>query len=640
MKFIKLLVIVFGFLFSTQIFSQEATCSHSRSSQSKLNFVANPNTSNYDITYHRLNLTVNPNNALPNISGVVTTYWKAKSDMNSITFDLKSNLNVTQVLQRSNSLAFQRVGDELIITLPQTQNTNVLDSLSITYNGSPQSGAFGYFTRSTHAGIPIIWTLSEPYGAMNWWPCKQDLNDKADSVDIIITHPRYYNASNEYKTAANGVLISETINGSNKTTHWRHNFPIPAYLVAFAVTNYASYTDWAYEGLPQQFPVLNYVYPETLASAQNSTPITVDVIELYGNLFEMYPYSSEKYGHAQCGFGGGMEHTTMSFMGGFNRSLIAHELAHQWFGDKVTCGSWEDIWLNEGFATYCEGLTIQGLDDENAFKSWRQSKIANITSVSDGSVYCVDPTDVNRIFSSRLSYNKGGMLLNMLRYKLGDTHFFQGIKNYLQDNEIAYNYANTSQLKSHFELQSGQSLGEFFNDWFYGEGYPSYQIEWYQSGNNVYINVNQTQSHSSVSFFEMPLPIKLTGNGGQTQWLRLENTTNNQLFVENVNFSVSQLEFDPDYQLITKNNSVILSTGEQYLETKLIVPNPVGNELEISAPSDVTIKDIKVFNSQGQYLKTLKGVQNRFDFSNFSTGFLLVQINTDKGILYKKLIRE
>jgi len=181
-------------------------------------------------------------------------------------------------------------------------------------------------------------------------------------------------------------------------------------------------------------------------------------MNLYTTLFEEYPFANEKYGHAQFGWGGGMEHTTVSFMGSFGRNLIAHELAHQWFGNKITCGSWKDIWLNEGFATYLSGLTIENLDGNSAFITWKQQRINSITSQPNGAVYLTDSdtTSVNRIFNGRLSYDKGSMVLHMLRKKLGDADFFQGLKNYLADANHAYGYAKTEDFIAIMETTSGQ----------------------------------------------------------------------------------------------------------------------------------------------------------------------------------------
>ncbi|RYG07004.1 MAG: M1 family peptidase, partial [Chitinophagaceae bacterium] len=392
--------------------------------------------------------------------------------MTTVIFDLTNNLTVSSVKQNNITVPFFQTSEELNITLLNSLSTGTSATVEITYAGAP-SNEEDAFTVSTHSGIPILWTLSEPYGARDWWPCKQDLNDKIENIDIYITAP------SQYVSVANGIQVSQTTNNNGtKTTHFSHNYPIPAYLVAIAVTNYQIFNQTAGTA-PNTFPIVNYIYPENYNSAQNSLAVTLPIMNLFENLFETYPFSNEKYGHAQCGFGGGMEHTTVSFMGSFDRELIAHELAHQWFGNKITCATWNDIWLNEGFATYLSGLVVENLDGNTSFRNWKNGLINNITSQNGGSVYISDAelSNVNRIFSSRLSYNKGAMVVHMLRWKLGDTAFFQGLKNYLADANLAYGYAETNHLKLHLETVSGQSLTEFFNDWLYGQGYPSYQVQ-------------------------------------------------------------------------------------------------------------------------------------------------------------------
>lgn len=158
--------------------------------------------------------------------------------MSQITFDLADNMVVSQVLQRGNPLTYsQNSNDELVINLPVTQNTGVLDSLTISYSGNPISSGFGSFEVNTHSGKPILWTLSEPYGAKGWWPCKQDLIDKVDNIDVYITSPIVNPDGDEYVAVSNGLEMGQVINGTNKTTHYRHQYPIPAYLIAIAVTN-------------------------------------------------------------------------------------------------------------------------------------------------------------------------------------------------------------------------------------------------------------------------------------------------------------------------------------------------------------------------------------------------------------------
>lgn len=601
---------------------------------------ANVNTGNYDLKYHRLAFTLDPSVAF--ISGSITTYFQSKSNLNEVVFDLASNMSVSQVLQRGNSLSFtQNTNDELIINLPVTQNSGILDSLTINYSGNPISSGFGSFEQNQHNGSPVIWTLSEPYGAKGWWPCKQDLNDKVDSIDVFITTPTLNPSNEAYIAVSNGLEQSQIINGSNKTTHFKHKHPIPAYLIAIAVTNYAVYSHTvANNGNP--FDIVNYVYPESLASAQTSTPITVDIMNLFSNLFEEYPFSDEKYGHAQFGWGGGMEHTTVSFMGRFDRNLIAHELAHQWFGDKITCGSWKDIWLNEGFATYLSGLVIENLDGNSAFKIWKQGLNTSITSSPNGYVYLkdADTTNVNRIFSGRLTYNKGAMVLNMLRKKLGDVDFFQGLKNYLSNANYAYSYAKTEDFISVMEAVSSENLTEFFSDWLYNEGYPSYSVIWNQlTTNQIEINISQTQSDASVSYFEAPIPLRLKGTLGETLDVTLFNSVNNETFLESVNFTVASVEFDPESDLISKNNNVSLSTNKSKFDLGFkLFPNPAFNELKILKPQTVEVSKIKIFNVHGQLIYH-SNWSPKINIKSFPTGIFFVQLHTNEGVINKTVLK-
>jgi aminopeptidase N len=390
------------------------------------------------------------------------------------------------------------------------------------------------------------------------------------------------------------------------------------------------------------FEIVNYVYPENLTNAQNSTGITVDIMNLYSNLFEEYPFANEKYGHAQFGWGGGMEHTTVSFMGGFSRGLIAHELAHQWFGNKVTCGSWKDIWLNEGFATYLAGLTIENLDGNTNCTNWKGQTINTITSQPNGAVYLTD-TDtlsVGRIFSSRLSYSKGAMVLHMLRKTLGDATFFQGLQNYLNDPGHAYGYAKSEDFIGIMEVSSGQDLSEFFSDWLYNQGYPTYDLLWHQvSANQINIELSQAQSHPSVSFFEAPVPVRVIGTQGEVLNFILDNTTNQQVFTRAVNFTVSDLIFDPENDIISRNNTVTLGIGEEALELPfLMFPNPASQSVSIQKPEGMQINEVRIYNALGQLLSQ-EPFTATVDVSAVSAGLLFVQFQTNTGTITKSLIK-
>lgn len=605
------------------------------------NYSRNLNTGNYDVKYHRLEFDIDPSQAT--LSGEVTTYFVAKENLTQVTFELTQNMIVNEVMQRGNNLSFtQNNNDEVVVTLSQNQNVGVLDSLTINYAGDPVSSGFGSFAQTTHNGDPIIWTLSEPYGAKGWWPCKQDLIDKIDSIDVYLTTPRLNPSDEEYVAVSNGLELNQVVDGDNKTTRFKHRYPIPAYLVAIAVTNYEVYSHTVPNN-GNSFEIVNYVYPENLASAQAGTPVTVDIMNLFSNLFEEYPFANEKYGHAQFGWGGGMEHTTVSFMGSFNRGLIAHELAHQWFGNKITCGSWKDIWLNEGFATYLSGLVIEDFDGNTAFRNWKEQRISSITSSPSGAVYLSDQdtTSINRVFSSRLSYNKGAMVLHMLRKKIGDANFYQGMQDYLADPNLAFAYAKTSDYQAKMEAASGEDLTAFFDDWIYNQGYPSYSINVSpSSANQVLIQINQTQSDASVEFFEVPVPIRLIGAGGETLDLVLNNTFNGETFLETVTFEVENVLFDPEFDVISRNTNVTLNVQEFDLDTKLVLyPNPTDSYTNIHKPDKILISVIEIYDILGTKILSINN-QSTIHFGAFSDGLYFVKFYTNNGVIVKRIIKE
>lgn len=616
-----------------------------KSSSSLVDIQVNPNTLNYDVIYHRLEFEVDPAEYF--ISGNVTTDFIALENMNAITFDLEritntnnpyynNRITVGSVMMNEEPLDFEHnsASKELIIQFPNTLLSGTTNSVSISYAGAPNTTEQG-FSISTHSGVPVLWTLSEPFGARDWWPCKQDLNDKIDSIDVFITAP------SQYVSVANGVQQSVVDNGNGtKTTHFQHNYKIPAYLIAIAVTNYSIFTQQAGTA-PDDFPVVNYIYPESLSSAQNSLAVTLPIMDLFEELFETYPFANEKYGHAQTNMGGGMEHTTVSFMGSFGRNLIAHELAHQWFGNKVTCGTWKDIWLNEGFATYLSGLVVENFDGSTNFVNWKNNLINNITSSNSGAVYLTDTeaTSVNRIFSSRLSYNKGAMVAHMLRWKMGDELFFQGLKNFLADPVLAFGYAITDDLQMHLEATSGIDLTEFFEDWVYGQGHPSYSVSVSNNGNSqAVITINQNQSNSSVSFFEMPVEIRLYGQGNQALDVVVENTINGQQFVVDVPFDVTDVDFDPNRHIISKNNSATLGLNTLELASVIqLIPNPTTAFLKVESPSNIDIENIRVYSNLGQLV--LNTQNSLLDVSSLSNGIYFLTLTTSEGTFHKKFIK-
>jgi aminopeptidase N len=636
---------IFGFSQSESEEFDRMVESEMKSAASLQNLRVNTNTLNYDVTYHELRFTVDPDNTTPFISGVVkTTFTALTNNMSTVTFDFykktTSPFTISSVKINNVATTFSHnTTHELVINLPSTLNTGDSATAEIIYSGVP-STLEGAFTRGNHSGTPVIFTLSEPFGARDWWPCKQDLNDKIDSFDIYITCP------SAYIGVSNGLLQSQTTSGGNITRHFRHNYPIPAYLISVNVTNYVTYNIQAGLGTTQNpfFPINNYLYPESNTATNRSfIDLTVPIMNVFEQKFGSYPYRNEQYGHVQFGWNGGMEHATMSSMGVWNsRSLIAHELGHQWFGNKVTCGTWKDIWLNEGLTEYTAGIVVEELDGAAAFVSWKNGKISSITSQTAGAVYLTDAEALNvgRIFSSRLSYNKGSMVTHMLRWKMGDTAFFQALRNYLNDSNLAYGYAITSDLKTHLEAVHGSNLDEFFNDWVYNQGYPTYTITAQNWGaGQAKITVNQTQSDPTVAYFEMPLEIRLSGAGAATHDVVVNHTSNGQEFIVSVPFVVTGVTFDPNKHIISRNNVATLASNSFDLDQTISVyPNPANDELHIMMPTSVQLEKVEIFNTLGQLVG--QKTDHDFSISELASGIHLLKITTSEGVIHKKFIKK
>lgn len=629
-------LLFFGLLYPFQFFGQNGSFDYQLNEQQvaekRMAFSHNPNTLNYDVTYQKLELEVDP--AVHYINGTVTTQFVANEDLQTIVFDLSHQLLVTDVVFKNQSLPFSQMNNELNIQLNQLIEEGDSGEISVVYNGIPPTDE-GAFVQTFHDDAPIIWTLSEPFGAKDWWPCKQSLNDKMDSIDVFLKTPA------DMVAVSNGIEQSQTkhIDGT-KTTHFKHRYPIPAYLVAIAVSNYQLYEQSAGTA-PNTFPIVNYLYPETYQYSVSQLQITLPIMDLFEDLFGVYPFHEEKYGHAQFSWGGGMEHTTVSFMGNFSQHLIAHELAHHWFGNKVTCGSWKDIWINEGFAEYMAGLVIEHLEGFGPFVGWKSSKITRITSEPDGNLYLKEHqvTDAARIFNGRITYDKGCMVVHMLRYVLGDEVFYQAMRDFLSHPDVAYDYVETEQLREHLQASTSVDLTEFFNDWIYGEGYPSYHADVeILSPLQIKINLSQTTSHPSVSFFEMPVTLHLKGTDNNFEQLVLHHSENNQEFIIDTGLLVKEVVIDPFYDIIGKNHTVSLHYGDAFKEHEVVLfPNPVTDSFQIVVPGETEILAMNLYDINGKLID--KNIASPYDARNLSTGVYTLMINTTERVYHKRILK-
>jgi aminopeptidase N len=506
----------------------------------------------------------------------------------TVPMDLYANLQVLSVGESATS--FTRSGNVLTLTLKQAFQRGQKFRVSVSYRGQPQSGGFGAFTFNTHSGAPIIASLSEPYYARLWWLCKDTPTDKADSVQVDLIVP------DNLMGVSNGKL--ENVQSANgwKTFSWKERYPITTYLVSIAVSNYAEFGETFTFSDGTTMPIRHYVYPENLASAQVQLADTRDMLAFFSRTFGDYAFKKEKYGHAQFAWGGGMEHQTITSVGGFSDGLISHEMTHQWFGDLITMKSWQDIWLNEGFASYGEALFVENRDGKAAYRNY----IARFDHSHSGS-----------IFHSTV-YHKGAWVLHMLRHVIGDSTFFRLLRNYVADSRYRFGTATTDDFKNLAESISGQELDWSFEQWVYREGRPSMRYAWKWENGQLIFRLQQIQGGDP---YHLPLDLAAIA-GADTLRVTLEHTGGFQEYCFAANKQITRLLVDPDYWVLKNLQQVDFNSlnvdGVMIPYTfalQPIYPNPVlMNQqpmlVNFSLARNENVR-LTLFNTLGQEIATL-----------------------------------
>ena len=528
----------------------------------------------YDVGFCRLEL--NMTNLSKDISGTTLMQAKTRVFLDSILYELHPNLSISSVKLNGDSVSFIRKGTAVLLAanLPEGSPFSVQTSYAGTPPdaGSNPFGDAGMSNASSQTwGNQITWTLSQPYSAYEWWPCKQSLRDKLDSVEVLITVP------STCKAGSNGILkqVVENLPGGKTRFEWKHRHPIDYYLVSATVGKYVDYRTYAHPAGQDSILIQNYIYdnPQTLINFKNDIDETASFIELFSNLFGPYPFRDEKYGHCMAPFGGGMEHQTMTTQGLFNPTLTAHELAHQWFGDHVTCGSWADIWVNEGFATYSEYLMLENLYPSQAFAEMNGNHTASMQQTG-GAIWVADSLNSTRIFSSRLSYSKGAAFIHTLRYLVNnDSLFFSALR--LYQNRFADSTALGTDLKAALEEVSGVNLDEAFEQWYFGEGYPSYSLRWNTGNGDLYLRLSQNASAPSVTpLFTTPVEIRFARTGLSDTLIRIPVTSANELvLIPGMGTATGSPQVDPLNFIINKTTLVqkdptLVITGNERLVQK------------------------------------------------------------------------
>lgn len=557
----------------------------------------------YDVKYVKLDLKLTDQSRY--VDGNVTTQAQViGAPMTKYVFELHRSFQVDSV-KVDNKLQHCDTGNNLgTVTIDEPLAPGTLFTAQVFYHGNPPY-MFPLYAGSGYvhdANYVVSYSLSEPYSSYFWWPCKQSLKDKIDSADIWITTDPYV------KVGSNGILVAEESLGGTLIRHkWKERYPIDYYLISVAVGRYSEYSYYMhFDNSTDSMPIVNYYLsanygPGEFTVLKKRLDSVSIVINYFSQLFGRYPFWKEKYGHCYSPAFANMEHQTMTTTNYNNTGVVMHELGHQWWGDNVTCATWSDIWLNEGFATYCEYLFYS--------KFWSQQYASNIlrihhntiTSKDSGSVYVLD-TNETRTFDGRLTYEKGGFVLHMLRFVFNnDSLFFAFLTGY--QHKFAGSTATTEDFKHLAEAYTGKDLSAFFRQWIYGEGYPTYYSSWNQENNVVFVKINQATSVPGiVPMFEMPIEVKLYSQQGDTI-VRVYNNQNSQVFQIVTDRQVDSIAIDPSEYLICKQGN------KPYHEPTLntlpinisVYPNPINNILNI-AYKDLQEPTLLLFDISGRKL--------------------------------------
>lgn len=543
--------------------------------------IATPEENDYDVK--GLKFDINLTNTSTEVSGNVITYARTViPSFSTYAFELDTALTIDsvkfdgQLVSVTSTNAVRKVN----LGAPLANNTDF--TVQVFYHGTPKAGTGQFFTGglntvTLNSGTKLMYSLSDPDFADDWWPCKQSLQDKIDSVTMWVT------TDDTLKVGSNGLLNNTTQMPSNKVRYeWETNYPIDYYLITVAVAPYKEYNYYMHftDGSNDSMLIQNFVYDSTAFMTtvnKNNLDSTGFMIDHFSKLYGKYPFANEKYGHCMSALSGGMEHQTMTTLGNTSTTLIAHELGHQWWGNNVTYAKWEDIWLSEGWATYGEQLYIEHFWGKQAAKAERTGIYNHVMSSGSGSVWVDDTTNVYRIFDGRLTYSKGAAVAHMLRYMAPeDSLFFKGIRNYQQ--QFAYGTAVTKDLQNVMEQAYGKSLDSFFRQWVYGQGHPTYNISWYHIGTQVHLKVDQFTSHSSVSVFNMPLQILLKGTNRDTLvTVDVDQASRHHIFYWDK--QMTGVVVDPEDEVvnrvnIVKEDATLVSVKERTLSKIRVYPNP------------------------------------------------------------------
>jgi len=536
----------------------------------------------YDVLFYRLNLYF-PITA-DSLKGKALIRCRSEEDnLSSIHLHLR-NLAVDSVFVDGVPFSWNLAHDALAIQFETPFLQNDTFEVSVVYGGSPSAG---YYTTGS-GELRTGYTITEPSGSRYWFPCWDEPWDKADEgCEIHAEVPL------GFVVASNGLLtgIDTTYFPSDTTVtyHWVESYPITTYLMSVAIARYAQILDVYLTGTGDSLEVRHFVYREDSSRAVANFGDTPEMMTFFASLFGEYPF--EKYGMAcVTGFGGGMEHQTMTTISKSAardgaESLIAHELAHMWWGDMVTCFDWPEIWLNEGFATYSEAMWHEHTYGFNSFKA-KMTEYGN--DYLHGS-YTTHPLyDPPVLFSWSHVYTKGAWVLHMLRHMVGDSLYSQILQAY--GETFKYGNATTEDFRGVVDSVMNDTFNYYFQQWVYSPEHPHYEYGWQVEalgGESYLFSLQIRQIQQDGPLFSMPVDLKLNYPGGDTTFTVWVNAHTFQEITLPLSLPEGlptfTLSFDPDNWLLDEHQEV------PYVTARVAATSPVQNELHVPVSTDISV---------------------------------------------------
>ena len=641
---LKILGLSLILLFSG-IFSKANTGGFCESGYGKPRFHAEDlQSGDYDVLFYKIDLTVSDTNVY--LKGSATVNIRLLSvNVGAIDLDFSDNYQIDSVLVNNSPSTYLMLNDVFRVFFPGNGQAGQDYSISVFYHGygyDVSESATGIYNRSSYVNHKrYTYTLSEPLSAKYWFPCKQDLYDKADSVYVNIT------TGSNLKAGSNGLLTKTVqLPGGLTRYEWKSRYPIAYYLISFSVGDFIDYSFYVQlDDKGDSMLVQNYVYNDSVFFIENKKDIdtTARLIKLFSDLFGPYPFASEKYGHCLVPLGGGMEHQTMTTLGNFSFLLIAHELSHQWYGDNVTCSSWQDIWINEGFASYAEYLAKEYLDSKNAADLWMEDAGNYVKTAVSGSIFVPDKyaQDENRIFDYRLSYKKGAAIIHMIRQEIGnDEMFFR----FLKDIQVEFNdnVASVDDIRRLLESETGKSFDRFFQQWYYGEGYPKIKIYWFKQNDTLVIRSLQEATAESPSVFDIKMQLLINFYDNPDSIIEFRQDSNFKEVKFYMPGNIRHLQFDPYHWLLADLDGIFnisdnISPGSKFLFS----PNPVNEKINIQFRKAPSTYKIYIIDLNGKITDIVEGEEKYFemDVRHLIPGSYILLIEEDNSLFPVRFIK-